>query len=143
MGRKKDQSCAIKHGVVVASGDGVVRVSFVAMSACSECHAKGACGLSEAQDREAEIYTNSAEYKVGDRVQVALQDSKGMRAVLISYFIPFIVVVATILILHSLGFGEGFAALVGLSLLVPYYLALYLLKDRISKSFSLTIIRKE
>ncbi|PIE84356.1 MAG: RseC/MucC family positive regulator of sigma(E) [Bacteroidia bacterium] len=143
MARGKGQSCAIKHGVVVASGGGVVRVSFVAMSACSGCHAKGACGLSEAQDREVDIYTDSADYQVGDHVQVGLQDSKGLYAVVISYLVPFVLVVATIFALQGMGFSEGLSAVVGLLLLAPYYLSLYFLKGRISKSFSLTILRKE
>ncbi len=138
----KDQ-CATHIGRVVSIDAGIVRVSIISQSACAGCHAKGSCGLHEQQEKMIDVPCNSSLYHVGDRVEVGVQKWAGMHAVFLSYVLPFVLVVATIFGLSSTGFDEGLSALVGLGCLVPYYLLLYAFRQRISRSFSFTITRKE
>jgi len=64
-----------------------------------------------------------------------MRRSMGFKALIYGYVIPFLVVLATLIITSSLFASEAVAGIGSLAVLVPYYLWLYYNRERFKKSF--------
>ncbi|MBR5834749.1 MAG: SoxR reducing system RseC family protein [Bacteroidales bacterium] len=127
----------IRHsGKVLEMTPDFTTVQIMVSSACSSCHAKGLCGMSEEEEKVIMVPTDPyAEYNVGDEVQVYTKMTMGLKAVWISYVIPLAVLMILILSLSSVIANElmlGLAALAGVAL---YYFGIWLFRDRLSDEF--------
>ena len=127
----------IRHsGKVLEMTPDFTTVQIMVSSACSSCHAKGLCGMSEEEEKVIMVPTDPyAEYNVGDEVQVYTKMTMGLKAVWISYVIPLAVLMILILSLSSVIASElmlGLAALAGVAL---YYFGIWLFRDRLSNEF--------
>ena len=111
-------------------------VSIVNQSACSTCHAKGACSVSDIQEKEIEVTNWKRTYQPGAMVTVFFRESSGMRALLLGYMLPFVLLILTLVITFTVTGNEILSGLLALLVLLPYYLTLYLLKDKIKQSFT-------
>jgi sigma-E factor negative regulatory protein RseC len=111
-------------------------VSIVNQSACSTCHAKGACSVSDIQEKEIEVTTWKRTYQPGAMVTVFFRESSGMRALLLGYMLPLVLLILTLVITFTVTGNEILSGLLALLVLLPYYLTLYLLKDKIKQSFT-------
>ena len=115
-------------------------VNIIAMSACASCHAKGMCTVSDMEEKSIEITRKTGDnYKEGERVIVAMKKSMGTKALMIGYVIPFLLILFSLIILTIVGTSEGFAGLVSLALLFPYYFGVYLLRDKLKNTFTFSI----
>lgn len=118
-------------------------VEIIASSACSSCHAKGLCGMSEEQEKIIMLPTNGFDdFKVGDEVQVLTKMTMGLKAVWISYVIPLIILMILILSLSPVFKNEylcGLAAIAGVAI---YYFGIWLFRDRLSNEFVFYIKEK-
>ena len=85
------------------------------------------------------MHTDVQGYEVGQHVVVSVSASMGYKAVLLGFGLPFLLLVAVIILVNNLTANEPLSALLGLGALVPYYLLLYLNRDRIGKSLSVEI----
>jgi len=135
MSREKE---IIKHkGKVVKVDEAAIYVEIIALSACASCHARSACTLADMQEKIIEIKKRpgDAKYHTGDSVSVVLEQSLGYKALLLGYLIPFIILVASLFILIELTANEGLSALISIALMIPYYLSLYLRRDKLKKTF--------
>jgi len=114
-------------------------VSIVSTSACSHCSSKEACTMSlgsEAKEKEVEVTVDdTSNYTVGKYVVVQMNQSNGNLAVMLSYVVPLMVMLTTVFVAYGLSHNEGIAGLLGLIVLVPYYLLLYFLNSKIKKRF--------
>lgn len=111
-------------------------VEIISSSACSACHAKGLCGVSEEKVKEIEVPTDPyATWNVGDEVRVMLRQTMGLKAVWISYVIPLIILMILILTLSAVKLHEALVGLVSVCAVAVYYLVIYLMKDRLAKDF--------
>lgn len=131
----------ISHkGKVISSGQGIISVEIVSESACSACHAAGLCGMSESRKKIVEVpAVRGKDYSVGQEVEVCLAPKTGLKAVLLSYAIPAMILLILILSLPLIGLGElagGFLAVAGVAL---YYLILYLFKGRLAGEYEFYI----
>jgi len=119
---------------------GKVFVRILSQSACSTCHAKGVCSVSEVEEKIVEVDTSDdSSYKSGDQVNVRMQQKLGRKAVMLGYAIPLIILVVSIIVFVSLFENEGLAALLSLLMLIPYYVVLYLLRNKLKQQFSFSI----
>jgi sigma-E factor negative regulatory protein RseC len=128
----------IRHsGKVILIDDDTTKVRIVSMSACSSCHARGACSVSDMEEKVVEVKTNNdlLKYKVGDDVNVSMSQNLGFLALFLGYLLPLILVVSTITILSLLKKDDLIVGLAALSLLIPYYVILYLYKDKLKNKF--------
>ena len=111
-------------------------VQIVVSSACSSCHAKGLCGMSEEEDKVIMVPTDPyAEYNAGDEVKVKTKMTMGLKAVWISYVIPLAVLMILILSLHSVIGNDlltGLSAIGGVAL---YYFCVWLFRERLQNEF--------
>jgi sigma-E factor negative regulatory protein RseC len=129
----------IQHDGTVKKVDiNSVAVSISSGSACSGCHAEGVCGIS---GKEQKIIDVKGKYNVspGDQVVVLLKKTTGYKAVVLSYLIPLVIVVASLVVLNALSVNELAAGLVSISLLLPYFLILYLFRRKINRSFTFSL----
>ena len=63
----------------------------------------------------------------------------GLQAVLLAFVIPLVIVVGAIVIGTNLQWDETTSGLTGLSLLLPYYCILYLMRDKLKRRFIFTL----
>jgi sigma-E factor negative regulatory protein RseC len=116
-----------------------IKVSFLSMSACASCHAKGVCTASDMENKEVEVIDDPQKYNIGEEVNVVLQQSLGFKALFYGYVLPFILVLIALFVFSAIVQSEVAAGLGSLGILIPYYLVLYRIKDRFSKIFSFKI----
>lgn len=129
----------IEHsGIVKFAGNNYAIVDIVSHPACAGCMASGICDLSGQKNKEIRTENNN-EVKAGDRVLVVMRQSSGFRALFLGYLLPFIIVMFILITMLSLSFSEPVSGLTALLSLVPYYVIIYLKKEKIGKSFSFTI----
>ena len=136
---------AVKHcGEVIRIEGNSVFVRMTVNSACSACHAKGVCGVSESTEKIVEVETASAaDFNIGESVEVALlSDSMGAKSVVLAYVVPFLVL--TLMLVGSLmmGAGEGVAVLSALCGVAFYYVVLHLLRDKVKNKIKFIIIKQ-
>jgi sigma-E factor negative regulatory protein RseC len=134
------ESQAIEHkGFIESISESSVLVKIVSQSACAACHAKGGCSTAEMQDKEVEVHGFTRDFKVGEKVNLVMKQSQGYTALLLAYVYPFLLVFATLMLTTSFGLGELKAGLLSLASLIPYYLFIYALKNKIRKKFNFSI----
>ena len=127
----------IKHsGKILEITPDFTTVQIVVSSACSSCHAKGLCGMSEDEEKVIMVPTDPyTEHKVGDEVQVLTKMTMGLKAVWISYVIPLAVLMILILSLSSVIGNELVLGLVSIAGVALYYFGIWLFRDRLSDEF--------
>jgi len=132
----------IEHeGVIIDINTDSVFVKILVHSACSACHAKGMCNLTDTAEKIIEVSKPlNRELKTGDKVNVALTRNMGFKAVVLSYLIPFLILFLTLIISLSIVEKEWLAGLISLAVLFPYYLILSLKKDKLKDTFDFKIV---
>jgi len=139
-----DSRATVTHdGIVERISGQTVRVRFVAHSACSACHAKGVCSISESEDKFVDVANTLSGLSEGDRVEVVLAQSQGFKAVWYGYGLPLILLLAVIFGLYAATGRDGFSALIGIGALIPYYLLVFLFRKRISRSIEFKLRKTE
>ena len=152
----------IKHdGIIIAlNEDGTALVRIVQTSACAACKAKAMCASAESAEKEMTAVLLSdkgrpmgygvldadkplLEYKVGDAVEVMVQQRMGWKAVVLAYLLPFFVMLAVILVGNAIwAVREEILGTVALCAMALYYLVLGMFKDKLQKEFSFTARKK-
>lgn len=131
----------ISHsGIVESVSGGCVKVRILQISACAACKVAGYCHASESKEKIVEVRSSdSAQYKPGQEVVVCASKDVAGRALLLSFGWPFLILVGVLIASLYLFHDEGLAALCALLALVPYYLVLYLCRDRIGQKLSFSL----
>jgi sigma-E factor negative regulatory protein RseC len=131
-----DTSERIEHTGVVSGIEGnIVHVSFISRSACSECHAKGYCLESDSQEKSVDVIDSTGRFYVGEAVNIVMKESLGYRAILLGFVLPFILIIAVLFVVQKLTGSELQAGLAALGSLIPYYILLYLFKNKLKNTF--------
>jgi sigma-E factor negative regulatory protein RseC len=131
----------IKHSGVVENilGDSV-QVRIVQTSACAACKVAGYCNASESKEKLVDVYhADTRNLRVGDVVTVTASTQVAAQALLLGFGLPFVVLVAVLIVVLLITGNEGAAALSGLGALVPYYAVLFLFRNRIRDKLSFSI----
>jgi sigma-E factor negative regulatory protein RseC len=131
----------IKHsGVVEKIMDDCIQVRIVQTSACAACKVAGYCNASESKEKLIDVYhADSHRLNVGDAVTVTASTEVAAHALLLGFGLPFVVMVAVLVVVLQTTGNEGRAALSGLMALVPYYAVLYLFRNRLRDKLSFSI----
>lgn len=119
-------------------GDGTAEVEILVAGACSGCHAKSACSAGKT---ETKVITAKCDIPLhpGDSVKVEMKLSQGFQALLIGYIIPFIVLITAFAASLVAGAGELVSALISFAAIGCWYLAVWLMRGRISEKFEFKI----
>lgn len=131
----------IKHnGVVDGVEEGCVRVRILQSSACSACKVAAHCNASETKEKIIEVQVADADrYQRGDSVTVVADTAVGFRASLYGYLLPLILMVVSLVAVLKITQSEGYAAVSALGILIPYYIGLYLLKNKLRNKLSFSL----
>lgn len=131
---------SIEHKGRIDSIDGnKVIVNFLAMSGCASCQVKGVCSAADMQEKSVEVYDFTNQFQVGEEVNVILKQTLGFRALFLGYVLPFILVLFVLIVLTMITNNEAIAGIGSLGILVPYYISLFVLRNKIKKQFAFTI----
>lgn len=131
----------IKHRGIVEKIDGShIVVRIVQTSACLACSAKGLCNASESKEKQIDVYEVNPAYRIGEEVILCGTTSMGMKAVFLAFGIPVFLLLAALFVTMRVTDGDALlSAIVALVAVVPYYAVLYLMKDKMNKTFSFVI----
>lgn len=131
----------IKHnGVVDGVEESCVRVRILQSSACSACKVAAHCNASETKEKIIEVQVADADrYQRGDSVIVVADTAVGFRASLYGYLLPLILMVVSLVAVLKITQSEGYAAVSALGILIPYYIGLYLLRNKLRNKLSFSL----
>ena len=131
----------ISHeGVITKIDEGNIEIKILSKSACASCNIKGACNMSEMQEKTITIPApKDKNLSIGQEVKISMGLGQANRAVIFAYVIPVIILISMIFILNTLKINEGINALISVGTLLPYYLIIFLFKDKIKRKFEYEI----
>ena len=136
----KNEETISHEGVVTKITDDELEIKILAQSACAACHAKSACGMGEQAEKILTVpRPKDQDFSLNQKVTVRMAIGQGNKAAVLAYLIPIILLLAVLFACLSLGVNEGLAALISIVALVPYYIILYLKRDKLKKQFSYII----
>ena len=133
----------IKHAGVVDGVEGeCVRVRILQSSACSACKVAAHCNASETKEKIIDVMdADASHYQKGDQVMVVADTAVGFRARLYGYLLPLILMVVTLVGVLAATHSEGLAAVSALGILIPYYVLLFLMRNKLRNRLSFTLER--
>lgn len=138
------EDCVEQKGIVIKKQEDKLVVKIEQKSTCSSCHARGACTSLDKKDKEIEIKSkDTANYNIGDEVIITISTKLGMKAVLIAFVLPLILIVlALFLSIKIFSLSQSLSALISLLVLSAYYFFLYKQNLFLSKEFNFLIKEK-
>lgn len=144
MSRLQTMKDNIRHDGIIERIEGnTIYVRILQQSACAGCHARAMCSASESKIKIIEITDHTGQYRPEDKVHVCGRSSLGLRAVLLAFVFPIIGVIGMVATGLQLGWEESVSALAGLMLLAPYYFILYLMRNKLKRTFVFTLEKQK
>ena len=129
----------IKHeGIVESIEAGCCRVRIMQASACSSCSARQLCRSSESKEKLIEVRGHYPALHVGDAVTLTGSVRQGLKASVLAYVVPLILMLIALFAGSRYG-GDGIGALSALLTLALYYGVLFLLRNRLGRAFEFRI----
>jgi len=134
----------INHiGKVLAVGEGEIFVSVERGEACGKCENKKSCAMLVSSDQTVKIKDiDFQNYTVGEMVTVSLKTSLGLKAVLLAYVLPLVVLLLSLVVGFQCFASELLQVATALIPTVIYYIILYGFRNRIEKEFKLSISKR-
>lgn len=131
----------IQHiGTIINVENGCIVVKIMQASACTTCEAASLCKSSETKEKTIEVFTpQTSEYKVGEVVKVVGSVSMGLKAIVWAYVLPLLLLISLLITVMEFTNHDALAAIVGICSLIPYYIVLYLFRNKISGNFQFNI----
>ena len=132
-----DSKSEVTHnGIVNEIKTNGIKVGIIVRSACGSCDIKSACSMSEQKEKILDIECDPRQFSLGQEVEVRLKTTQGFHALFLGYFLPFIVLLACILLTSALTKNELKIGLISIASIAVYYSMLFFLKNKIKKKFS-------
>ena len=132
----------ISHsGVIDRIDGGHVQVRIVQTSACAACKVAGYCNAAESKEKIVDVFCDSVakNLTVGQPVTVTASGQVATRALLWGFGLPFLLMVSVLIVVLKWTGHEGLAALSGLGVLIPYYIMLWLFRDRMREQLAFSL----
>ena len=131
----------ISHAGVIESIQGdSIKVRIVQTSACAACKVASHCNAAESKVKVVDVFCcDTAKYTTGPEVVVWASKDVANKALVLGFGLPFLLMIAVLVIVLRIADNEGVAALVALGSLVPYYLLLWWWRDKIQRGISFHI----
>lgn len=127
----------IKHLGIVESINGTrLKVRIEQTSACAACSVKQHCHVPESKEKIIDVCNpQGVVCAVGQKILISGTTAMGMKAVLLAFVFPFLVLLLALASVLHLTHNELVSALAALGALVPYYLIIYICRKRLNRSF--------
>lgn len=134
----------IRHsGIIHSVNNDSLQVRILQTSACAGCKVAGHCSASESKEKMIDVFGIFPESRVGQKVTIVASTQVGIRAVVLGFVVPFVIMVGVLLVLMRLTSSEPLSALLSVVSLIPYYMLLYVCRDRLREKLSFTIENNE
>ena len=132
-----NESNTISHeGIVTKITDDELEIKILAQSACAACHAKSACGMGEQAEKILIVpRPKGQDFALNQKVNVKMAIGQGNKAAVLAYLIPILLLLAVLFVCLGFGLNEGLSALIAIVALIPYYIILYLKRDKLKNQF--------
>ncbi len=133
-----NNSNQIRHSGIVETMDGeLVKVRIIQSSACAACKVSKHCNASDSKEKIVDaVNENSINVAKGDKVVVVVSEENGFLAVLLSSVIPLIILLVALVLSMLITKDEAISGIICLCGLVPYFLLIYLFKNKIREKLS-------
>ena len=132
----KNEETISHEGIVTKITDDELEIKILAQSACAACHAKSACGMGEQAEKILTVpRPKGKDFTLNQKVNVRMAIGQGNKAAILAYLIPIILLLAVLFACLGLGINEGLAALISIIALIPYYIILYMKRDKLKNQF--------
>ena len=126
----------VHKGKIVEVDPQFTTVEIISESACSACHAKGLCSLSDSKAKTVMVPTSGWDsFSPGDEVNVVLKLTMGYKAVWLAYVVPLFVLVAVLLGLVAAGVKDIYAGLGAIGAVALYYSVIFLLRSKLNNQY--------
>ena len=135
-----NEETVFHEGIITKITDDELEIKILAQSACAACHAKSACGMSEHSEKILTVpRPKDQQFSLMQKVNVTMAIGQGNKAAVLAYLIPIVLLLAVLFICLGLGLSEGLSALLSIAALIPYYIVLYLNRDKLKRRFEYRI----
>ena len=132
----KSEDTISHEGIVSKITDDEIEIKILAQSACAACHAKSACGMGEQAEKILTVpRPKGRDFALNQKVNVKMAIGQGNKAAVLAYLIPIVLLLAVLFVCLGLDMDERLAALISIVALVPYYIILYLKREKLKKQF--------
>ena len=131
----------ISHsGIIESIDEGCIHVRIVQTSACAACKVAGYCNAAESKEKTVDVYRwDAGNLKAGDVVTVTASTRIANQALMLGFGIPFALLVLVLVVVLLITGSEAVAGLSALASLLPYYIILYLIRNKLRDSFAFEI----
>lgn len=127
------------EGVIIDTKAQTLYVQIEQRSACSACHAKTSCGMSETKKKIVEVNDTSHDWKPGMHVRLSCSTSMGLKAVGYAFVLPLLLIVLTLILCLSWQLTPALSAILSLAVTLPYYITLHIFRNKLKKEFTFSI----
>jgi sigma-E factor negative regulatory protein RseC len=94
----------------------------------------------DSKEKLIDVFDYTGSFRENERVIIQGKVSMGYKAVLWAFLLPLVVLVTMLVFTISVwNFSDTEAAISSILALVPYYIALYMLRNKMADSFKFTI----
>ncbi|MEA3495151.1 MAG: SoxR reducing system RseC family protein [Bacteroidota bacterium] len=138
-----NESNTVKHdGIVVKTENDIVFVRVIVKSACASCQINSACSISDIEEKIIEVKSPLKHFDKGEKVEIEMKSSQGFKALFFGYFLPFLIMLISLIVVLDISDNEGISAGASLGFVAIYYVVLYFFKDQMKKVFKYELLRK-
>ncbi len=135
-------SNSIEHlGVIKEITQKTIKVSLLNVSACSSCHTKSSCSVSDIDNKVIDVINSGEKFTKGEKVKVAFEKSLGPLALFLGYVAPFFLLMLVLLVFWSITKNEVMSGLASLISVGVYYLFLTLFRKKLKSTFTFRILK--
>ncbi|MDD2512929.1 MAG: SoxR reducing system RseC family protein [Proteiniphilum sp.] len=128
------------EGIIEQINGNHITVRILQQSACSSCHARGACMASDSKEKRIDVSDHSGQFTLHEQVIIEGKESIGYKAVFWAFVLPLVLLITLLVLTTGIWhFSETGAAACALLALAPYYLLLYLYRNRMAHTFQFSI----
>lgn len=139
----KKESAICKEGIVRKIEGDEITVEITKSSACAECHARAIClPADEKHDCITAHNMYNEKFEVGETVTLVLRTSLGLRAVVIGYLYPFIVLMTALLACYAITRNELISVIASLVCTAVYFVCLKFRNKKLEKKFAFFVHKK-
>lgn len=127
----------ISHeGFVTRITNDELEIRILSQSACSACHAKSACSMGEQAEKILTVPRPAGkDFSLNQKVNIKMAIGQGNKAAVLAYLVPIILLLSVLFVCLGFGMNEGLSALISIVALIPYYIILYLKRDKLKQRF--------
>lgn len=137
---KRTMSNDIKHlGIIEHIDFPHVQVRIEQSSACVGCKVARSCNAAEKKEKIIDVYSNDKELQVGQQVIVSTSTSTATYSTLLGFGLPLALLLCVLLGMKWSGATDEYAALTAIGSLIPYYIIMWILRNKIAKNITFKI----